>query len=497
MQPGPVPPLSTDMTPIIDPTWVRLADAIRSGRVGLLNARAEFACNSSSSHSIVVLPENVRAGLTESPGYGDYGWSDFTLTSSTEKLRYLAAQVGSDTDLATALRERVGTTGEDWSGDAVDHQSVLTLPRALDGSPDPGYLTALADLLADERVTILGGNDNSGSHPLAGRGTAILGEHLQASHWAVRRDRLDGHEWWVLFSREDGTKARVSLVVEDIVSGWKPDKAPVPELVDIKLTDRCAFEADCGFCYAGSTTKGSQADIVGVEKLLAGLASLGVFEVAFGGGEPTLWRPFANALRFTRSVGIVPNFTSKNYRVLETHPEWLELCGAAAFSVNDLAALDRFAAYVEPLEHKHQRKVGIQCIPELLDDATFERILEWASQNVSRVTLLGYKTTGRGAAFSGRIRRPAGFWLKKTRSHCAWMPVAIDTVLAASSEKALRKAQVPGWSYHTLEGKFSAYVDAVTGRMGPSSFATELDELDLSAGAEEIASSVREGFARY
>lgn len=478
-----------------DPIFSCVVEAVCAGRAGLLNARGEFACNSSSSHSIVILPEARRVGLRERAGAGDYGWERFTLTSSTEKLRYLAATLTTHQEDPSVVA--LGGCADAVSGasdDYVDHQSLLEVVRTRDGAVDRSYFAALAALLEDPRVAVLGGNDNDGDHPLSGAGIpVVLPKDVQGS-WVARRDELAGHEWWVLFNRSDGTKVRVSLVVDDIAAGFVPDKAPAPELVDIKLTDRCAFEADCGFCYMGSTRTGDQARAAQVENLLCALSDLGVFEVAFGGGEPTLWRPFGEVLAFARRVGVVPNFTSKNYKVLTTHPEWIETCGAAAFSVNDLACLNRFDDAYRTLDKALRPHVGIQCVPELCDEATFDALVGWADANEARLTLLGYKETGRGAGFTGRIRRPAEFWIERV---ARYQRVAVDTVLAAQCADALEEAGAAKWSYHTKEGKFSAYVDAVRSAMGPSSFAGSLDPLNLAAPAEQVVEDLRERFARY
>jgi hypothetical protein len=52
------------------------------------NVRRGFATNSSSSHSIVVLPAKHPVPDEVSDGDGGYGWEDFVLTSPEEKARY-------------------------------------------------------------------------------------------------------------------------------------------------------------------------------------------------------------------------------------------------------------------------------------------------------------------------------------------------------------------------------------------------------------------------
>lgn len=72
------------------------------------------------------------------------------------------------------------------------------------------------------------------------------------------------------------------------------DEAPVeehardvgPELLSIALLNACDFE--CGFCYAPKSQHRLDSDLV--LDICKQFAALGTLEVAFGGGEPTLYR---------------------------------------------------------------------------------------------------------------------------------------------------------------------------------------------------------------
>jgi hypothetical protein len=48
--------------------------------------------------------------------------------------------------------------------------------------------------------------------------------------------------------------------------------------------------------------------------------------------------------------------------------------------------------------------------------------------------------------------------------------VCIDTVLAEQWGTHLKDAKYPPEMYHTSEGKFSCYIDAVEWKIGPSSY---------------------------
>jgi hypothetical protein len=524
-----------DMEPTttIDPLIELVGSLAGAGKLALHNGRGGFACNSSSSHSIVVLPAGTAPNSESSSWHeaGQYGQAEFTLTDAPSKIRYLAALAADDqstTAVLDGLRSKYGAISDD--GDYVSTESTTYLPTDWhrDGT-DPEFLQAFGDFLAHPDVAILGGSDSS-SHS-AETDNMIKLQRLLGEAWRARKDTADGHTWWVLFNVNDGTKMRLSFDMDDLRANAKtnerlegyygssdvrvlhlgthtpPTKAPAPELVDIKLTDACVYESDCGFCYMQSRKDGDPGDPVAVRNLLSSLAQLRVFEVAFGGGEPTLWPGFGDTLAFARSVGIVPNFTTKNYTWLnKPHArEWLDTIGAVAFSINDRKSMDRLVknATSTKLTYAHNAKITVQTIPDLVGADDFKYIVNTATAHGWRVTLLGYKEVGRGATFTPSFRREGGWWFDVMTDIAASTPrlrgVAIDTALALQSKDRLDKAGIPDWMYHVEEGTFSAYVDAVTGRMGPSSYTdpTTFTPIDLYADVDALTSAFTAQFDTY
>lgn len=56
----------------------------------LTSLRRGFATNSSSTHSVILLPD-IKDDLVNDPGC--YGWEPFTLSSDEQKQRYIAQQL--------------------------------------------------------------------------------------------------------------------------------------------------------------------------------------------------------------------------------------------------------------------------------------------------------------------------------------------------------------------------------------------------------------------
>jgi hypothetical protein len=485
----------------------------RSSRFQVFNLRLGFACNSSSTHSVVVFPPGLRPQADEAfdAERENFGWDPFTLVSPEAKRAYLYAQAMPSVSRAALRRaaleglqpptephwearadgefersprwreydariqqhrievlREVG--GEDMGHlDSVDHESQVLMATTFDERHlfRPPF-DDLKAVLADPEVVVLGGNDNGGAHHLAGREQRRVST-LRAEEAFVARD--DGTHF-TAFSRQNGTKLRFKN--KEIVS---LRRSATPELVDVKLTDYC--EMDCAYCYQGSTRKGKHAHRGTVEAIIRGLASLETFEVAFGGGEPTLYPGFLELLQFTRELGIVPNFTTRNVDFLEANAAALKkVIGAVAISIDsseDMSlATDRLQT-TPVFDCVQWQVVHGACSTEEL--ANIDRLREGRP-----LMLLGWKTTGRGASAKAKVCD----WQKALRRWTAvapppdhregpsntagWEALYIDTEFQRQFQKVLNQHGALSQTLGTPEGTFGCYIDAVNGVMGPSSY---------------------------
>ncbi|RJL23897.1 radical SAM protein [Bailinhaonella thermotolerans] len=495
-----------------------LAALARLGVARIHSVRAGHACNSSSTHSIVLLPPGQEHSADQGlePGEEYFGDHPFLAAGGEAKLRYYSAVLAGLNEpearrVADHVLERAGLDrAADCSG---LYDDILPRPRERwTGRLDQEFLRELAVFLDQPGVAIVGSGDGHDPHHDPAQ-IALYGVLRPRREVITRKDvdPVTGESWWVMYDSADGTRVRFSLDLDAIRAGSVPDgyrhtfggyvpsRSPFPELVDVKLTDRCPYEADCGFCYMASTVAGQEGRPHDIAKILDVLAGMGVFEVAFGGGEPTAMPRFGQILAATRSRGITPNFTTKNYGWLrrpDKVEQWLGQAGAVAFSVNSIAEAQRFVSCLQDYQRnvkdevtaRGQRlgEITVQTIPEVAGPQTLRHILSQAKGRF-RVTLLGYKATGRGRDHpSSRGRRP-GWWIDTVQA-AGLTCVGIDTVLAAQSREQLTAAEIPSWMFQTEEGRFSAYVDAVTARMGPSSFCPpeQMSALDLSRPTAEL-----------
>ena len=465
------------------------------------NVRFGLACNSSSSHSLILfegesLPSDDHGISFDPHQYDDweddefkasmirmdkrfikkqlakpmnFGHDFFTASSEETKKRYAALT------LRYALERHLPKNIYDmivksWTGvenldedSYIDHQSVIDLPLAFNTTVvDEEFFKEFFNYLMQEKLVILGGSDNrENSHPLidSGKKATLPISKDRFSEFYCRKDPKYG--FWTIFNPEDGTKLRMSFG-----ESKKITKSTFPELVDIKINDYCPF--NCKFCYQDSTKDKGHAQIN--SWLLADVfQKMKVFEVAIGGGEPTMHPSFLEILKHFRSAGIVPNFTTKNLKWLRDPQEYipiLEHAGSFAYSADSSTYIKELATLLDYNKIPHSRAT-IQIVMGTVDQWQFTNVLKACAKEHFRLTLLGFKDVGRGAGY-----KPQNYdwWLNSIKESTDNPSISIDTALAGQYEKEILAAGIPSYLFHTQEGRFSCYYDAMNNKIGPSSY---------------------------
>lgn len=440
--------------------------------INVHQVRLGFATNSSSSHSLIILPNGAKD--REIRG-GEFGWQNFTAGSREAKSLYLAVQLRDGLALSVGkedarelaqLRCGVSLSCADEYGrfdEYIDHESIWSLPRAWAGRGiDMEFFNELKQFVLRDDVVILGGNDNDGpeTHPLYNENAFEL--PLEWGPLVARKD----NGYWSLFDRSTGTKIRLSLTTGQKI---KPKRASAPELVDIKITDFCT--RGCEYCYQDSSPAGKHADLSQIEMLAYYLGQLRVFEVALGGGEPTAHPRFTLILDMFMRNGIVPNFTTRDLSWFHDHTRRvaiMEKVGAFAYSVDTPEEVKNFAAACH-MYGVDRRKVAVQFVMGAQCKSYFSQVLRAADKCDMRLTLLGFKTDGRGESFR---QRDYGDWVSilAKRAKAGTPHVGIDTALARDYQPELKSIGVPSWCYEVDEGAFSMYIDAVRRTTAPASY---------------------------
>lgn len=125
-----------------------------------------------------------------------------------------------------------------------------------------------------------------------------------------------------------------------------------PEFYDVKLTETC--HGACKYCYMDSKPTDPHASDI-CKKTLEYFGSLSLnqrpFQVALGGGEPTLHPEFCDVLKTFHDLGITPNYTTNGMfienwgKAQDIFAATLKYCGGVAISCHPhLDEYWRFAA---------------------------------------------------------------------------------------------------------------------------------------------------------
>lgn len=438
----------------------------------LANIRLGLATNSSSSHSIIILPKGKAALPTNPGGMGyEFGWECFVLSDPGPKMDYFIAQVYQaivkemGEDLAMVIiSELVGEKleAEDIEGTFVDHQSHLGFPRnAYTKRLSTTFIKDFRDYLQRPDIMVLGGNDN-GDDP------DEWGEHKTRDtiDWDIRKLReVDGSNylakksghWWTLFNQVTGAKLRLSF-------DKKPNellRSATPELVDLKITNYCP--ANCAFCYQDSTIAGNHADYETIETYLEVLSARGVFEIAIGGGEPTLHPDFPAILKRARELDIIPNFTTFirpdkwSYEVLRAVREY---AGSYAVSISNHYDVKNIAGLNDAF--------GLRGVAHFVVGAHYSDkisyVIEECKEHGLPLTLLGFKNVGRGADFEEKEQDITPKLLLSAGR------LSVDTAFVEQYKDVLDAAEIPDILVVEGEGRFSMYLDAVEGTAAISSY---------------------------
>ena len=201
------------------------------------------------------------------------------------------------------------------------------------------------------------------------------------------------------FNSESGFFARVPDKNVD-EPFWSPHG---PELMDISITNWC--DMGCTFCYKSSNKRGKHMALDDYKSVIDQASEMGTFQVALGGGNPNQHPDFVEIIEYTKSKGIVPNYTTNgrglDSKILEATKNH---CGAVAVSA--YPPYDETAVAIRRLA-QYNIKTNIHYI---LDSESIDVAIDWLTKppdflsGINALIFLNYKPSGRKVYESKLLR---------------------------------------------------------------------------------------------
>lgn len=461
--------------------------------LNITNIRLGFACNSSALHSIVIIKKPVTDSYDIDPDYPlDFGSLDFVLASPELKTEYLAATLyanvlnilpSSIADIV--VQELLGIQKPELGFGEVGYQGLIRLPFDYrEKFPHLKFLSKLKDYLNLNDIAIVGTSDNDEycyekieevGQPVL---TSLIRSGPLTKRLVARYDQL--YDYFTMFNRNTG--ARIRLAFHDLPIS----RSSKPELVDLKITDYCPF--NCTFCYQDSKATNQSAQLHAKLSTLASiiqeLAELEVFELAIGGGEPTLHPEFDWIISYCVDHHLVPNLTTKNLPFLERAD--LSSFGSVAFSVANYTEFLGFIEVYDKLSKVKQDKISLNLIAGVVDN-TYNIFYECSTRCIP-VIILGFKECGRAKSshFNQQASDELLRQIKALRDLNLFLRIGVDTVFIDQYKKEVQELIETDILFDTVDGAFSCYIDVVNQNLYRDSYSGGLP-ISLKSNSIELA----------
>jgi len=249
-----------------------------------------------------------------------------------------------------------------------------------------------------------------------------------------------------------------------------------PEMLDISIIKKCNF--GCPYCYMSSTEKdNSMLHIEDIEWLIGFFGKYKPYQVAIGGGEPSLHPNFIEILKIFRKNSIVPNYTTNGLALLDDKivNATVKYCGGVALTYHPHRP-DIFTKALNILSELPIQR-NIHLIVSHKNVKTIEKFIEQIIDRVDTIVLLKFMDLGRGSLLSKdylltkkdyeivkRILKK--YPLGKIAVGAPFIPVAIETAVETGISDELISL-----FYYNPEGILTGYIDEEL-YLAPSSYWT-------------------------
>ena len=271
-------------------------------------------------------------------------------------------------------------------------------------------------------------------------------------------------------------------------------RSPVPETIDLKITDKCPM--GCEYCYMDSTPRAPHADL---GEVLGWLDAFDQppYQIAIGGGEPTIHPDFVDFLEAVLARGIVPSYTTAGVNLDdEIIGATNTYCGGVAITYHPHQGIDWFKERYHRLSEELDVQVNIHLLVDCDIMENLDDVVHILREDDTIVLLAYYQDVGRADA--DRLP-PQEVYHEELPQNVRWL--SDRGVSFAFSEGlmpwVMSRPELP--MHHRFmmssEGIFNCYVD-MDGTMWPSSFTTHSFKAQEDGTMQEKWSSMGSSYGR-
>jgi radical SAM protein with 4Fe4S-binding SPASM domain len=214
----------------------------------------------------------------------------------------------------------------------------------------------------------------------------------------------------LLYVDERGARDALDAGAKIVGGGTSPPGAlSAPTEVHLSVTERCPVA--CTGCYldASPARQPPEPSHAGLRQALHEAAAMGVFEVAFGGGEAVLREDLLELAAEARDLGLVPNLTTSGFGVTrERAARMAQLFGQVNVSLDGLGATysavrgwDGAEGALRALDLLRESglRTGVNTVLSRANAETLDELADaLVDRGVSEWQWVRFKPTGRGAA---------------------------------------------------------------------------------------------------
>ena len=483
------------------------------------NFRKGLATNSSSTHSIIyknkedlfedlnIFEEDYYGRCTETIAVSKKAKIKYILSTiywNDSLVKLLALKYPEVEEYYPLIKEAVeARQAEDWEYDYADYfgccaRGCLTTENL---EFDLEYLSSVID---NPELVIVGGSDEydfyydtvKNHKPYHGIPTFI--PHQYQSGGFDTLVQKNG-TYWVSLIKDDfnNTNKTQNYAKFRLSFGNHPLIPEYPELIDLKLTNKCNH--NCPFCFMDSKMEEQHADPNNIKWLVSRIAKPTEFSI--GGGNILLYPHLIDVLQFIHKQKHIVNITinEKDCKAILKNPQYKEALkyvhgiGISLINLNDVKSIKQFR------ETFHNKFITFHLIPELLGIEKCLRFKQTLANNEvwGDYLFLGYKTNGRGNKEINKLSKEDLDALFEKFSY-----FSTDTSFANTYLDYLKENFYIDKSITLNEGEFSMYIDGVTGFMYKSSY--QLDKpysidykdkdkpgINYKWGIEDVFNSIR------